>query len=92
MQWLPTTICNGNLVRSEYREIGQKVFTLYSWSQSGPSINKIQKIINGNRRSIGYKLAVWNCGRGLVQEGFSIKLREIKQFLESKKPHCFGVI
>ena len=58
-------IKTGNLVSSEYREIGQKVFTLYSWSQSGPSINKIQKIINGNRRSIGYKLAVWNCGRGL---------------------------
>ena len=35
------------------------------------SVNKAQKIINGNRRSVGYKLAVWNCGRGLVKDGFS---------------------
>ena len=35
---------------------------------------------------------MWNCGRGLVQEGFLVKLNEIKQFLESKKPHCFGII
>ena len=59
---------------------------------SGLSINKFQKIINGNRRSVGYRLAMWNCGRGLVQEGFSVKLNEIKQFLKSKKPHCFGII
>jgi hypothetical protein len=63
-----------------------------SWSKLGCSGNKLQKIINGNRRSIGYKLAVWNCGRGLVQEDFSHKFSEIKQFIESKKPHCFGII
>ena len=49
-------------------------------------------MINGNRRSVGYKLAVWNCGRGLVQEGFSVKFHEVKQFLETKRPHCFGII
>ena len=64
----------------------------YSWAQSGISTNKLQKIINGNRRAVGYRLAVWNCGRGLVQEGFSTKLHEVKHFLQSKKPHCFGVI
>ena len=64
----------------------------FCWSQYGLSINKIQKIINGNRRVTGYKLAVWNCSRGLVQDGFSHKLVEIKQFIESKKPHCFAVI
>ena len=64
----------------------------FCWSQYGLSINKIQKIINGNRRVTGYKLAVWNCSRGLVQDGFSNKLVEIKQFIESKKPHCFAVI
>ena len=63
-----------------------------SWAMLGCSENKLQKIINGNRRSIGYKLAVWNCGRGLVQEDFSPKLSEIKQFIQSKKPHCFGII
>ena len=65
---------------------------LYHWAQSGLSINKFQKMINGNRRSVGYKLAVWNCGRGLVQEGFSVKFHEVKQFLETKHPHCFGII
>ena len=62
------------------------------WSQRGLSINKIQKIINGNRRIIGYKLAAWNCSRGLIQDGFSTKLSEIKQFIETKKPHCFAII
>ena len=62
------------------------------WSQHGLSINKIQKIINGNRRTIGYKLAAWNCSRGLIQDGFSGKLWEIKQFVETKKPHCFAII
>ena len=63
-----------------------------SWAKLGCSENKLQKIINGNRRAIGYKLAVWNCGRGLVQDGFSNKLSDIKLFIGSKKPHCFAII
>ena len=62
------------------------------WSYSGMSSNKIQKIYNGNRRNVGYKFAVWNCGRGLLQEGFSIKLSEIKQLISKYKPHSFGII
>ena len=65
---------------------------LTCWSQYGLSNNKIQKIINGNRRIIGYKLALWNCSRGLIQDGFSSKLEEIKQFVDLKKPHCFAII
>ena len=65
---------------------------LYSWSQSGLSVNKIQKIINGNRRSVGYRFAMWNCGRGLMQDGFSAKFHEVKQFLQTKRPHCFGIV
>ena len=65
---------------------------MFCWAHTGLQPNKLQKIINGNRRSIGYKLAMWNCGRGLMQEEFSIKLNEIKQFVETKKPHCFGII
>ena len=61
--------------------------TVFGWT--GLSVNKIQKIINGNRRSVGYRLAVWNCARGLVQDGFSHKLHEIKQFITEKKPICF---
>ena len=64
--------------------------TVLGWT--GLSVNKIQKIINGNRRSVGYRLAVWNCARGLVQDGFSHKLHEIKQFITEKKPQCFGII
>ena len=45
-------------------------FNSLSWASSGLSINKLQKIINGNRRSNGYKLAVWNCGRGLFRMVF----------------------
>ena len=85
-------IKTAKLFRPKHNEIDQEETKHYLWARSVLSINKFQKVINGNRRSIGYKLGVWNCGRGLVQEGFSIKLREIKQFLESKKPHCFGVI
>ena len=77
-------------IKSE--EICRVKVTFYSWAQSGLSTNKLQKIINGNRRAVGYRLAVWNCGRGLVQEGFSTKLHEVKNFLQRKKPHCFGVI
>ena len=70
----------------------EETIFIFCWAQAGLQPNKLQKIINGNRRSQGYKLAVWNCGRGLIQEDFSIKLNEIKKFVESKKPHCFAVI
>ena len=73
-------------------DIGREKILFYSWARSGLSINKFQKMINGNRRSVGYRLAVWNCGRGLIQEGFSTKFQEVKHFLQTKKPHCFGVI
>ena len=58
----------------------------------GISNNKYQKIINGNRRTLGYKLSVWNCGRGLMQEGESSKFNEVKQFLHMEKPHCLAII
>ena len=58
----PANIKNG--------EFSDDKIKLYSWAQSGLSINKFQKIINGNRRSVGYRLAMWNCGGGLAQEGF----------------------
>ena len=59
----------------------------------GLSNNKIQSIINGNRRSIGYKLSVWNCNRGLLLEGGkSTKLSDIKIFMELNKPHVYGLI
>ena len=63
------------------------------WGTLGLSNNKLLKMINGNRRSLGYKLAVWNCERGLLGlDGASEKLQDIKQFIERKKPHVFGII
>ena len=50
-------------------------------------------MIIGNRRTIGYKLSVWNCNRGLLLEGgHSNKLDEIKIFIEKNKPHVYGII
>ena len=64
-----------------------------SWNITGLSTNKLQKIINGNRRSLGYKLAVWNCGGGLLgPAGPSNKLEDIKMLIENKKPHVLGII
>ena len=63
------------------------------WKFMGLSTNKLQQIINGNRRSLGYKLAIWNCGGGLLgSDGPSNKLVEIKEFIENKKPHVLGII
>ena len=63
------------------------------WSINGLSNNKLQKLINGNRRTLGYKLAVWNCERGLLGvNGATSKLQDIKNFILKNRPHLFGVI
>ena len=62
----------------------------YQWSQQGVKQNKLCKIIHGNRRSLGYKLALWNCGRGLLPR--SCKVKEIEHFIVKHKPHTFGII
>ena len=60
----------------------------------GMNINKIMHIQNGNRKSLGYNIAAWNCNRGLLKAGDhdSNKLTEIKLFIEEKKPHLLGII
>ena len=57
-------------------------------------LNKAVKIVNGNRRNLGYKLASWNCNRALLKAGDcdSEKFTEIKLFIEKHKPHLFCVI
>ena len=63
------------------------------WSTNGLSNNKLQHIINGNRRSLGYKLALWNCERGLIgPDGVSPKLQDIKKYISINRPHLFGII
>ena len=60
---------------------------------TGKTANKSQQIVNGNRRSLGYKLAVWNCGRGLINAGGgTAKLNDVKLFIQNKKPHKYGLI
>ena len=59
----------------------------------GLSNNKLQRMINGNRGRFGFKLAVWNCDRGLLgADGASSKFQDIKQFIFKNKPHLFGII
>ena len=41
-------------VDTKFKEICSEEDLLYHWAQHLPSINKLQKIINGNRRSVGY--------------------------------------
>jgi preprotein translocase subunit SecG len=57
------TYKSGNIKQAE---INENHISTFCWAQAGLKPNKLQKIINGNRRSLGYKLAVWNCGRGLL--------------------------
>ena len=51
--------------------------------------------INGNRR-LGYKIASWNCNRGLLKANNDVidseKLVDVKLFIQEHKPHIFCVI
>ena len=69
-----------------------RILSSYKWSVLGLSINKMLKIINGNRRNKGFKLAVWNCGRGIITDDGPDKLADIQEFIDSKRPHCLGII
>ena len=65
----------------------------FKWSIIGLSCNKLQNIINGNRKTFGFKLAVWNCERGLLGvDGASPKFQDIKNYIMKNKPHTFGII
>ena len=57
------------------------------------NINKVNKLVNGNKKTSGYNLAYWNCNRGLLKSGDnnSEKFTEIKLFIEEKQPHLFCI-
>ena len=57
-------------------------------------VNKTVKMKNGNRRAIGYNIAAWNCGRGLISKKNTDtdKLVDIKLFIQEHKPHLLGII
>ena len=64
-----------------------------SWSYKGKSINKLNRIINGNGKK-GYNIGLWNCRKGLIDsdKSESTKMTEIKQFLSDKCLHLLCVI
>ena len=63
------------------------------WSSSGMTVNKLTKIINGNRR-LGYNLSMWNCRRGLINRDkeSSLKMVEVRNFIEQNKLHMFCLV
>ena len=70
------------------------IATSINWSYCCKT-NQLQHSLLGNKRQLGYKLASWNCNRGLVHrvDGMdSDKLVDIKLFIEKNKPHLFGII
>ena len=46
----------------------------------GISNNKSQKIINGNRRTLGYRLSVWNCVVGWFKKAYHPNLMKLNSF------------
>ena len=52
------------------------------WSY-GLSVNKLNHILNGNRRNVGYKYFSWNCDRGLIGKN---KIDDIRIFAAKYKP------
>ena len=64
-----------------------------SWSYSGMSINSLNHILFGNKK-IGYRVAIWNCRRGLLESDGSQsgKLDDIKQYIEKHQLHIMGII
>ena len=64
-----------------------------SWSYSGESINSIMHALFGNKK-IGYRVAAWNCRRGLLNSNGSqsSKITDIKLYLQKHQLHMFGII
>ena len=61
------------------------------WSYQGLNNNELQKMINGNRKTNGYKLAVWNCGRGLLYgDSATDKFQDIKLYIKNNSPHVLA--
>ena len=56
--------------------------------------NALCHALTGNRRRLGYKLAVWNCRKGLLgNNNFdSSKLTDIKMFIQKHNPHVLCII
>ena len=66
---------------------------LINWSYQGMTINKIMHSLTGNKK-IGYRVAIWNCRRRLLNPDGSPsdKITDIELYLEKHQLHMFGII
>ena len=82
------------LLEPSIQETYRREISTFRWPYSC-DINSIQHSITGNKRNIGYRIATWNCNRGLLKnlnETDSDKLTDIKLFVEEHNPHILGII
>ena len=65
----------------------------FTWSYSSLNLNKLMHILFGNRR-LGYRIAAWNCRKGLFlqDKSPSEKLSDIKYLLQRHDLHLLGVL
>ena len=77
---------------AEHHRVNSPI-TFLRWSHSIQT-NGLCHALTGNRRRLGYKLALWNCRKGLLGDNNfdSNKFIEIKLFIEKHRPHTFGII
>ena len=64
-----------------------------SWSYSSKSMNSLLHALFGNRQ-IGYRVAAWNCRKGLLNPdgSQSNKITDIQKYLQKHQLHMFGII
>ena len=86
-------------INRKYPEYHPKVSNLSvscpckSWCYNSVSWNTLMHILNGNRR-VGYKIAVWNCRKGLLlsNNSRSEKLLDIESLLHRHDLHLLGIV
>ena len=94
------TVCGQNFYKTTLLSESQvcEVSTAtWHWGLKGfeqQKLNNTCHMVNGNRKVPGYKIAGWNCGRGLMSRNGkkTDKIADIKLFIEQNKPSLLGVI
>ena len=87
------TKVRNKLVADLVSKIAASNLILISWSYSGKSINSLMHALFGNKK-IGYRVAAWNCRRGLLNPdgSQSHKITDIQLYLHKHQLHIFGII
>ena len=67
--------------------------TSHHWSHCTSNWNKFMHTLSGNRR-LGYRIAMWNCRKGLLKQDNSAseKVTDIKSLLQKHDLHLLGVV